>query len=58
MKVSSVKKVNHDLSQEINQALKEVEINGWGSVEIYIQNHKVVQITSRNIKKTNHTLIS
>lgn len=50
----STKRVGTDLLEEIKQALKEVK--GWGSIEIYIQNHKVVQITSRNIKKTNHSL--
>lgn len=53
-----VVKNNNNLLKDIRQALKAVKDNGWGSVEIYIQNHKVVQITSRNIKKTNHTLIS
>lgn len=50
----STKRVRFDLLEEIKQALKEVK--GWGSVEVYIQDHRVVQITSRNIKKTNHSL--
>ena len=45
-------KTNPDLMDEIRRALK--NINGWGSVEIYIQNHRVVQITERNIRKTDH----
>lgn len=47
----SVKQVNDKLIQEIIQALK--NIRGWGSVEIQIQDFKVIQITERNIKKTN-----
>jgi hypothetical protein len=50
----STKRVGIDLIEEIKQALKDVK--GWGSVEIFIQDHKVTQITSRNIKKTNHNL--
>jgi len=50
----STRRVSSDLLEELKQALKEVK--GWGSVEVYIQNHKVVQVTSRNIKKTNHSL--
>jgi len=52
----SIKRVSLDLIEEIKQALKKV--NGWGSVEIFIQNFKVTQITARNIKKTNHDLES
>jgi len=50
----SIKRVSSALLDEIKQALKDVK--GWGSVEIYIQNYQVTQITSRNIKKTNHNL--
>lgn len=50
----STKKITQDLVEEIKQALKDVR--GWGSVEVYIQDHRVVQITSRNIKKTNHDI--
>lgn len=51
----SVKRVSSDLIEEIKQALKSVG-NGWGSVEIFIQDFKMTQITARNIKKTNHNL--
>jgi len=47
-------KINHHLLEEVNQALK--ELGGWGSVEIYVQDGKVTQITKRAIKKTNHSL--
>jgi hypothetical protein len=33
-------------------------LGGWGSLEIFVQNHKVTQITKRAIEKTNHTLDS
>lgn len=50
----STKRVSDNLLEEIKQALK--NIRGWGSVEIYVQNYKVTQLTERNIKKTNHYL--
>ncbi len=50
----STKRVSDNLLEEVKQALK--NIRGWGSVEIFVQNHKVTQITERNIKKTNHNL--
>jgi hypothetical protein len=46
----STKHTNEELLQEISDALK--NIRGWGSVEIYVQDFKVVQITERSIKKT------
>lgn len=46
----STKRVSNQLVGEIKDALKNVA--GWGSVEIYIQDHKVTQITERKIKKT------
>lgn len=52
----STKRVRDDLLEEIKLALK--NIRGWGSVEIYVQNFRVTQITERNIKKTNHNIES
>lgn len=46
----STKHISDELLQEIVEALK--NIRGWGSVEIHVQDYKVVQITERNIKKT------
>ncbi len=46
--------VNQILVDEIIKALK--KIDGYGSVEIYIQDYSVTQITTRNIKKTRHVL--
>ena len=46
------KKLLDDLAKAIQK------VNGWGSVEIFIQNHRVTQITSRLIKKTRHRLSS
>jgi hypothetical protein len=51
MKDNSSKQVSPKLLNEIVDALK--NIRGWGSVEIFVQNNKVVQIIERNIKKTN-----
>ena len=45
---------NQKLLKEIVLALQ--NIKGWGSVEIFVQNHKVTQITERNIKKTEHSI--
>jgi len=49
-----VVKINTRLLTELSQALK--EIGGWGSIEVYVQNGKVTQITKRTIKKTEHSL--
>jgi hypothetical protein len=49
----STKKISDKLILEIVEALG--NIRGWGSVEIFVQDHKVVQITERNIKKTTNT---
>lgn len=43
------------LFEEITQALK--DLDGWGSVEIFVQDGKVTQITRRTIRKINHKLI-
>jgi len=50
----STKKITRELLDEIKEALKNVR--GYGSVEIYIQDYKVTQITQRNIKKTSHNI--
>lgn len=47
-------KINNNLLEEINQALE--DLGGWGSVEIFVQNGMVTQITKRAIKKTNHQI--
>ena len=44
------------LTHEILASLASVD--GYGSVEMYVQNHKVTQITVRHIKKTNSPLPS
>lgn len=51
MRDYSTKKLSQDLLGEITEALK--NIRGWGSVEIFVQDYKVVQIIERNIRKTN-----
>jgi hypothetical protein len=46
----SVQRISETLLKEIKRSLKGVK--GFGSVEIFIQNGLVTQITVRNIKKT------
>ncbi len=46
----STEKISTKLIEEIIDALK--NIRGFGSVEIFVQENKVVQITERNIRKT------
>ncbi len=53
MRDYSTKRVNQELLKEIAEALQ--NIRGWGSVEIFVQDYKVVQIVERNIKKTTQT---
>ncbi len=50
----STRRITNELVEEIKQALK--SIDGYGSVEIYVQDNRVVQISVRNIKKTNHKM--
>jgi hypothetical protein len=50
----SIRRISKELIEEIKQALKSVE--RYGSVEIYVQDEKVTQVTVRNIKKTNHNM--
>lgn len=52
--VPVARRVSAELVDEIVKALKSVD--GYGSIEIYVQDHSVTQITVRNIKKTKHTL--
>ena len=49
-------KNGNGLASEIISSLK--DLNGWGSLEIFVQDHKVTQITKREINKTNHSLDS
>lgn len=51
----SIKRISPKLLEEIESALRLVK--PFGSVEIYVQNSIVTQITARNIKKTNVELI-
>jgi hypothetical protein len=46
----STRRVTEQLIKEINKSLK--SIDSHGSVEIFVQNSTVTQITVRNIKKT------
>jgi hypothetical protein len=51
MKDYSTKQISKRLVEEVIKALQ--NIRGFGSVEIIVQDSEVVQITERNIKKTN-----
>ncbi len=42
------------LAEEVIKALQ--SLDGWGSLEIFVQDHKVTQITRRAIRKTEHNL--
>ena len=42
------------LVEEIVSSLN--SLGGWGSLEIFVQDHKVTQMTKREISKTNHSL--
>ena len=48
-------KISDNLIEEIKTALKSVP--SYGSIEIYVQNGTVTQITVRNIKKTSNLQI-
>lgn len=48
MKTYSTKTATADLLEEIKIALTHIK---WGSIEIFVQDSMVVQITERNIKK-------
>ena len=47
----STKKISRPLLNELAKAIKSIDT--YGSVEIYIQNSIITQITVRNIRKTN-----
>ena len=50
MRDYSTDKISQSLMTEVKSALESVK--SYGSVEIYIQNGVVTQITVRNIRKT------
>ena len=54
MNISVAGNVSPELLDEIIQALKSV--GGYGSLEIYVQDHSVTQITVRKIRKTKFIL--
>lgn len=47
----STRKISDRLIEEIVSALENLD---YGSVELYVQNSAVTQITTRHIKKTDH----
>jgi hypothetical protein len=48
----STKEIFEKLKNEVISSIQ--SIKGWGSVEIYIQDYSVTQITEKNIKKPYH----
>jgi len=54
MKTKKALKIGQKLINDLDQIFR--ELGGWGSVEIFVQNNKITQITSRKIKKTNHSI--
>lgn len=46
--------IYNGLFAEIKSSLQ--DLGGWGSVEIFVQDGKVTQITKRAIRKTEHTI--
>lgn len=46
--------IDSKLIKEIKRAL--AKIDGYGSVELYIQENRITQITARNIYKTNNPI--
>ncbi len=51
----STKRISQNLIDEIKAALQNVQ---YGSVEIFIQDSKITQVTTRTIKKTSLTIES
>jgi hypothetical protein len=52
--MGTTKKTNSIFMKDVTSAL--ASLNGWGSVELYVQDGKVTQITSRKITKTQHNI--
>lgn len=48
------KQISSRLFDDIMKALE--SLGGWGSVEVFVQDNKVTQISRRAIKKTAHSL--
>lgn len=48
--------LDNNLIKELQKALE--KIDGYGSVELYIQQNRVTQITARNITKTNSPIVT
>ena len=47
--------ISEKVLEEITSSLQ--NIKGWGSIEIFVQNHKVTQITEKNISKKDNLSI-
>ena len=49
----STKQITDQLKNDLLESIQNVQ--GWGSVEIFIQDYNVTQITEKNIKKPNNS---
>ena len=49
----STKKISDHLKNDVIESIQNIQ--GWGSVEIFIQDYNVTQITEKNIKKPNNS---
>ena len=49
----STAKISDRLIEEIKEALKGLD---FGSIELYVQNGEITQITRRDIRKTNNLI--
>jgi hypothetical protein len=54
--VTKILAVSPKLLDEICNSLN--NINGWGSIEIFIQNYKVTQVIEKNIKKPSISILA
>ena len=48
--------ISQELLDAISMSLQ--NINGWGSIEIFIQNYKVTQVIEKNIKKPSISILT
>lgn len=55
MAVKTTPQISEKVLQEIINSLR--NIKGWGSIEIFVQNHKITQITEKNISKKDNLLV-
>ncbi len=52
----STKNISQQLVEELVQSIR--NIKGWGSIEIFIQDYNVTQITEKNIRKSGENALN